>query len=146
MFYINWLNVSNWHTRTLRTKKQCAKRYALHTAACNWIYLSCIDNLPMHTDLKTLNLQHFRKSIQQFIQRTSHRGTFFSILQTDIHTPKRIFWTQNSMVQSFRAKPRKLYSIEALVINLTLVDMKINNTTIGVPQETCSTVVLCRTE
>ena len=120
------------HTR-IAQKTQCAKRYALHTAAYNWIYLPCIDNLPMHTDLKTLNLQHFRKSIQQFIQSTSHRGTFFPILQTDIHTPKRIFWTQNSMVQSFRAKPRKLYSIEALVINFTFVDMKINNKTIGMP-------------
>ena len=134
------------HTRTAQKKIQCAKRYALHTAAYNWIYLPCIDNLPMHTDLKTLNLQHFRKNIQQFIQSTSPGVPFFLFYKL-IYTPPNAFsWTQNSMVQSFRAKPRELYPIEALVINFTFVDMKINNTTIGMPPKTCSTVVLCRTE
>ena len=65
------------HTR-IAQKTQCVKRYALHTAAYNWIYLLCIDNLPMRTDLKRLNLQHFRKNIQQFVQSTSPRGCVFS--------------------------------------------------------------------
>ena len=72
------LDVSNWHTHAPHKKKQCVKRYTLHTSAYNWIYLSCIYNLPMHTDLKTLNFQHFCKHIQQFIQSTSPPGYVFS--------------------------------------------------------------------
>ena len=96
------------HTR-IAQKTQCAKRYALHTAAYNWIYLPCIDNIPMRTDLKTLNLQHFRRNIQQFVQSTSPRGVCFFLFYKLIYTPPNAFFRHKTSWYNLSERNQESY-------------------------------------
>ena len=62
------------HTRTTQ-KKQCTKRYALHIIeyTCHALIIyQCAQTW------KALNLQRFRRNIQQFVQSTSYPGYLFS--------------------------------------------------------------------
>ena len=79
------------HTRTAQ-KKQCMKRYALHTAAYNWIYLSCIDNLPMHTDLKNIESSTFSQKHTTVHTKHLPQGVPFFLFYKLIYTPPNAFF------------------------------------------------------
>ena len=145
LYQFGWMYQIGTHTH--RTKTQCAKRYALRAAAYNWIYLPCIDNLPMRTDLKNVDSSTF--SQEHTTVHTKHlppRVPFFLFYKLT-YTPPNAFFRYKTSWYNLSERNRESYiPFEALAINSTLVDMKINNTTIGMSPKTCSTVVLCRTE